>query len=133
MPKDRLPHDPQCPLCAGTMRANGLHDPACPGPHVFANGCPALLTDADRDVLSDILKTEFPCAMGWHGAPAMAGKTDHWQVHAHFDPPSQRSAHVRKVVAGYEILAAARRDLTAETAAAILPDQSADHYPLASA
>ena len=60
----------------------------------------------------------FPYSMGWHGR--VPGLGDHWQLHAHFYPPLLRSASVRKFMVGYEMLAEAQRDLTAEEAAARL-------------
>ncbi|MEO7715667.1 MAG: UDP-glucose--hexose-1-phosphate uridylyltransferase [Capsulimonas sp.] len=98
------------------------------------------LTDAERDGLADILKrmlsrydnlfeVSFPYSMGWHGAPtATEDDQSHWQLHAHFYPPLLRSATVKKFMVGYEMLAEAQRDLTAEQAAqtlAALPDR---HY-----
>jgi UDPglucose--hexose-1-phosphate uridylyltransferase len=97
------------------------------------------LTSAERDGLADILKklttaydnlfqTEFPYSMGWHGAPLTDGDHSHWQLHAHFYPPLLRSAKVRKFMVGYEMLAEAQRDLTAEDAAAKLRSLPAEHY-----
>ncbi|SFQ67280.1 UDPglucose--hexose-1-phosphate uridylyltransferase [Roseivivax halotolerans] len=94
------------------------------------------LTDAERDALAEHLKrlctrydnlfeTKFPYTMGWHGAPMSDGDHGHWQLHAHFYPPLLRSATVRKFMVGYEMLAEAQRDLTAETAAAQLRELSA--------
>lgn len=96
------------------------------------------LQPEERDALSDILRllltrydnlfeTSFPYTMGWHGAPS--GKDGaHWQLHAHFYPPLLRSATVRKFMVGYELLAEAQRDLTAEGAAARLRTLSDVHY-----
>jgi UDPglucose--hexose-1-phosphate uridylyltransferase len=67
--------------------------------------------------------------MGWHGAPFGVDGVGHWQLHAHFYPPLLRSASVRKFMVGYELLAEAQRDLTAEAAAArlrALPEQGHD-------
>ncbi len=97
------------------------------------------LTDAERTSLASVLKglctrydnlfkTEFPYTMGWHGAPMTEGDHDHWQLHAHFYPPLLRSATVRKFMVGYEMLSEAQRDLTAETAAERLREQSDIHY-----
>lgn len=97
------------------------------------------LTSDERDALADLLKrlctrydnlfqTEFPYTMGWHGAPFSDADCNHWQLHAHFYPPLLRSATVRKFMVGYEMLAEAQRDLTAETAAARLRDLSEVHY-----
>ena len=97
------------------------------------------LTFAKRRSLAEILKTlctkydnlfetEFPYTMGWHGAPYNSANNDHWQLHAHFYPPLLRSATVRKFMVGYEMLAEAQRDLTAETAAAQLRVLSETHY-----
>nr|WP_321980535.1 UDP-glucose--hexose-1-phosphate uridylyltransferase [uncultured Cohaesibacter sp.] len=97
------------------------------------------LTDSERNSLADALKglctrydnlfeTEFPYTMGWHGAPTRQGTFDHWQLHAHFYPPLLRSATVRKFMVGYEMLAEAQRDLTAESAAERLRSLSDIHY-----
>lgn len=78
----------------------------------------------------------FPYSMGWHGAPstqAGADQTSHWQLHAHFYPPLLRSSSVRKFMVGYEMMAEAQRDLTAEQAASILRDLPAAHYKSANA
>jgi UDPglucose--hexose-1-phosphate uridylyltransferase len=86
------------------------------------------LEASERDALADILKrllikydnlfeTSFPYSMGWHGAPFGDGNWEHWQLHAHFYPPLLRSATVKKFLVGYEMLAEAQRDLTAEQAA----------------
>ncbi|MFV0358614.1 UDP-glucose--hexose-1-phosphate uridylyltransferase [Tropicimonas sp.] len=99
------------------------------------------LTGAERDALADLLKrlctrydnlfeTEFPYTMGWHGAPTRPGNHDHWQLHAHFYPPLLRSATVRKFMVGYEMLAEAQRDLTAETAARRLRELPEEHYKI---
>lgn len=97
------------------------------------------LTPAQRDTLANILKavttvydnlfqTSFPYSMGWHGAPSATPDAAHWQLHAHFYPPLLRSASVRKFMVGYELLAEAQRDLTPETAAKTLREQSETHY-----
>jgi UDPglucose--hexose-1-phosphate uridylyltransferase len=100
------------------------------------------LDDAQRDSLADILKrllthydnlfeTSFPYSMGWHGAPTgdlFTANQRHWQLHAHFFPPLLRSATVRKFMVGYEMLAEAQRDLTAEQAVARLRQLSDVHY-----
>jgi UDPglucose--hexose-1-phosphate uridylyltransferase len=100
------------------------------------------LDDEQREALADILKrlltrydnlfeTSFPYSMGWHGALTgdYQGRDNaHWQLHAHFFPPLLRSATVRKFMVGYEMMAEAQRDLTAEQAAARLREQSEVHY-----
>ncbi|MFD0981335.1 UDP-glucose--hexose-1-phosphate uridylyltransferase [Tropicimonas aquimaris] len=97
------------------------------------------LDGTERDALADLLKrlctrydnlfeTEFPYTMGWHGAPTREGRYDHWQLHAHFYPPLLRSATVRKFMVGYEMLAEAQRDLTAESAAERLRALPDLHY-----
>lgn len=102
------------------------------------------LTSDERNALADILKrflirydnlfeVSFPYSMGWHGAPT-GSDTDnkaypYWQLHAHFYPPLLRSATVKKFMVGYEMLAEAQRDLTAEQAAARLRNLSdVDYY-----
>ncbi|HFE67223.1 MAG TPA: UDP-glucose--hexose-1-phosphate uridylyltransferase [Chloroflexi bacterium] len=97
------------------------------------------LTATQRDALADILKrllirydnlfeTSFPYSMGWHGAPFAPDSQAHWQLHAHFYPPLLRSAAVKKFMVGYEMLAEAQRDLTAEQAAERLRRLSEVHY-----
>jgi UDPglucose--hexose-1-phosphate uridylyltransferase len=76
----------------------------------------------------NLFKTSFPYSMGWHGAPFEDGSGDHWQLHAHFYPPLLRSATVRKFMVGYEMLADAQRDLTAEQAAENLRGLPEAHY-----
>lgn len=109
------------------------------------------LSADERNALAAILKqlltrydnlfeVSFPYSMGWHGAPTGAEATDanfseswhlsesHWQLHAHFYPPLLRSATVRKFLVGYELLAEAQRDLTAEQAAGRLRSLPEVHY-----
>jgi len=52
----------------------------------------------------------------------------HWQLHAHFYPPLLRSATVRKWMVGYEMMAEAQRDITAEQAAERLRGVAGVHY-----
>ncbi len=86
------------------------------------------LVEKQRDLLARILKellmrydalfdVSFPYSMGWHAAPFTKESNDHWQLHAHFYPPLLRSASVKKFMVGFEMLAEAQRDLTAEVAA----------------
>jgi len=107
-----------------------------------------LLTKYDN-----LFEVSFPYSMGWHGAPASpstarlggsaeltveaspkSGSADtgddylHWQLHAHFYPPLLRSATVKKFMVGYEMLAEAQRDLTAEQAAERLRVLPEVHY-----
>jgi UDPglucose--hexose-1-phosphate uridylyltransferase len=97
------------------------------------------LDDVERDSLAGVLKrllakydnlfeTTFPYSMGWHGAPYNEGEYVHWQLHAHFYPPLLRSATVKKFMVGYEMLAEAQRDLTAEQAAERLRALPEAHY-----
>ena len=97
------------------------------------------LADAERTSLAEILRallirydnlfeTAFPYSMGWHAAPNVPEDQSYWQLHAHFYPPLLRSATVKKFMVGYEMLAEAQRDLTAEQAAQKLRDVPAVHY-----
>lgn len=97
------------------------------------------LDASDRDSLGALLGEltarydnlfgcSFPYSMGWHGAPYGSGEQAHWQLHAHFYPPLLRSASIRKFMVGYEMLAEAQRDLTAEQAAERLREVSPVHY-----
>ncbi len=76
----------------------------------------------------NIFEHPFPYSMGWHGAPFGPEPHDHWQLHAHAYPPLLRSASVRKFMVGYELLAEAQRDITAEEAAERLRAVPAVHY-----
>lgn len=80
----------------------------------------------------NLFDTAFPYSLGWHGAPFGAGAA-HWQLHAHIYPPLLRSATVKKFMVGFELLAEAQRDLTAEQAAARLRSLPAEHYMARSA
>ena len=62
----------------------------------------------------------FPYTSGWHQKPADGKPHPAFHLHAHFLPPLLRSATVRKFMVGYEMLAGAQRDITAEAAAAQL-------------
>lgn len=97
------------------------------------------LTEDERHSLADIMQrfltkydnlfqVSFPYSMGWHGAPTADGDYSHWQLHAHYYPPLLRSATVKKFMVGYEMLAEAQRDITAEQAAERLRRLSEVHY-----
>jgi UDPglucose--hexose-1-phosphate uridylyltransferase len=131
------------------LRLPDLSDPERDG---LAHILKRLLTKYDN-----LFEVSFPYSMGWHGAPTdpstssgqalrlrterprsgQALSTDvvgpgsdyrHWQLHAHFYPPLLRSATVKKFMVGYEMLAEAQRDLTAEQAAQRLRALSEAHY-----
>jgi UDPglucose--hexose-1-phosphate uridylyltransferase len=89
------------------------------------------LTDPQRDGLAAMLKlvtsgynrvfeTPFPYSMGLHPAPADSEPHPEWLLHLHFYPPLLRSATVRKFMVGFELLGSPQRDITPESAAAIL-------------
>ena len=86
------------------------------------------LSGAERDGLADVMQritqtydklfgVSFPYSMGAHQAPYDGAVHEAWQMHLHFYPPLLRSATVKKFLVGYEMLAQAQRDLTAEQAA----------------
>jgi UDPglucose--hexose-1-phosphate uridylyltransferase len=77
----------------------------------------------------NLFQTSFPYSMGFHQQPS-DGPHPEWHFHAHFFPPLLRSATVRKFIVGYELLAAAQRDLTPETAAGRLRELSEQHFSL---
>ncbi|MGJ8682764.1 UDP-glucose--hexose-1-phosphate uridylyltransferase [Paraglaciecola sp.] len=97
------------------------------------------LSESQKASLADILQRitikydnlfqcSFPYSMGWHGAPYDGSEHKEWTLHASFFPPLLRSASVRKFMVGYEMMAEAQRDLTAEQAADRLRNQSGTHY-----
>jgi len=97
------------------------------------------LQSAERGDLADILRQvairydnlfQSPCpySMGFHQCPSDGNRHDEWHFHAHFYPPVLRSASIRKFMVGYELLAMAQRDSTAESAAERLRGVPAQHY-----
>ena len=81
-------------------------------------------TEEEKLALADILKrlltrydnlfqTSFPYSGGMHQAPVNDGEHAEWHWHMHFYPPLLRSASVKKFIVGYEMLANAQRDITA--------------------
>jgi UDPglucose--hexose-1-phosphate uridylyltransferase len=76
----------------------------------------------------NLFNCSFPYSMGWHGAPFDDEAHDEWTLHASFFPPLLRSATVRKFMVGYEMMAEAQRDLTAEQAAERLRNLPDVHY-----
>jgi UDPglucose--hexose-1-phosphate uridylyltransferase len=68
----------------------------------------------------NLFKVSFPYSAGIHQAPTDVKPHVEWQMHMHFYPPLLRSATVKKFMVGYELLAEAQRDITAETSASIL-------------
>ena len=97
------------------------------------------LAPVERDALADVLRrtlvrydnlftTSFPYTMGWHGAPTDGADHPYHTLHAHIYPPLLRSATVRKFMVGYEMLAQAQRDITAESAAERLRELPEEHW-----
>lgn len=100
------------------------------------------LTETEKTSLADIIKRlttkydnlfecSFPYSMGWHGAPTgpcLQDDVQHWVFHGCYYPPLLRSATVKKFMVGYEMLAQAQRDLTAEQAAEKLRVLPEVHY-----
>ncbi|XP_042872845.1 galactose-1-phosphate uridylyltransferase-like [Penaeus japonicus] len=100
------------------------------------------LTETEKMSLADIVKRlttkydnlfecSFPYSMGWHGAPTgpcLQDDVQHWVFHGCYYPPLLRSATVKKFMVGYEMLAQAQRDLTAEQAADRLKVLPEVHY-----
>jgi UDPglucose--hexose-1-phosphate uridylyltransferase len=76
----------------------------------------------------NLFEISFPYSMGFHQAPNDGQAHPEWVLHAHFYPPLLRSASVKKFMVGYELLAMPQRDITPESAAARLRDQSDIHY-----
>jgi UDPglucose--hexose-1-phosphate uridylyltransferase len=102
------------------------------------------LNDQERDGLADILsqltikydnlfEVSFPYSAGFHQRPTDGGEHPEWHLHMHFLPPLLRSATVKKFMVGYELLANAQRDITAEQAAERLRALPTVHYKTAAA
>lgn len=89
------------------------------------------LADIMRQVTTrfdNLFEISFPYSMGFHQAPTDGKEYTPQHLHAHYYPPLLRSATVRKFMVGFEMLGMPQRDITAETAAARLREQSAVHY-----
>lgn len=76
----------------------------------------------------NVFEISFHYSMGFHQSPTDGKTYPHQHLHAHFYPPLLRSATVRKFMVGFEMLGMPQRDITAETAAARLREQSPVHY-----
>jgi UDPglucose--hexose-1-phosphate uridylyltransferase len=99
----------------------------------------AQLTESEKTDFADIYRkltikydnlfeVSFPYSAGVHQAPTDGKEHAEWHLHMHFYPPLLRSATVKKFMVGYEMMANAQRDLTAEQAAARLKDLPLVHY-----
>ncbi len=98
-----------------------------------------LLSEEERTGLADAYKrltvmydnlfeVSFPYSAGIHQAPTDGDEHPEWHLHMHFYPPLLRSATVKKFMVGYEMMANAQRDITAEQAAQRLRDLPTTHY-----
>ena len=76
----------------------------------------------------NLFQVSFPYSMGFHQRPTDGAAHPEWHLHAHFYPPLLRSATVRKFMVGFELLAEAQRDITAESAAERLRSLPETHY-----
>jgi UDPglucose--hexose-1-phosphate uridylyltransferase len=76
----------------------------------------------------NLFQTRFPYSMGIHQNPTDGGTYPESHFHFHYYPPLLRSATVRKFMVGYELLAMAQRDISAETAAETLRELSEIHF-----
>lgn len=78
----------------------------------------------------NLFETSFPYSMGLHNSPAKPTQEncDLMHLHFHFYPPLLRSATIKKFLVGYEMMAQAQRDLTAEQAADRLRVLPEIHY-----
>lgn len=89
------------------------------------------LADIMRQVntrYDNLFEVSFPYSMGFHQAPTDGRVYPGQHLHAHYYPPLLRSATVRKFMVGFELLGMPQRDITPETAAARLREQSSVHY-----
>jgi len=76
----------------------------------------------------NLFQTSFPYSAGIHQAPTDGLPHPEWHMHMHFYPPLLRSAHIKKHMVGYEMLAEPQRDLTPEAAAERLKQAATVHY-----
>ncbi|KYB28384.1 putative galactose-1-phosphate uridylyltransferase-like Protein [Tribolium castaneum] len=135
--------DPKNPLCPGVKRSSGIVTPQYKSTYtlVLPKRQVQRFTDLDKkqkEALAaalkaivakydNIFKCTFPYSMGWHGAPTgekFKESLPYWTFHGCYYPPLLRSATVKKFMVGYEMLAQAQRDITPESAAALIKEQS---------
>ncbi|MCK9208098.1 MAG: galactose-1-phosphate uridylyltransferase, partial [Salinivirgaceae bacterium] len=76
----------------------------------------------------NLFLTSFPYSAGIHQAPTDGQEHPEWHMHMHFYPPLLRSASVKKFMVGYEMMANAQRDITAEQSAQRLRELPIIHY-----
>lgn len=82
-------------------------------------------------IYDNLFEVSFPYCFGWHGAPtgsSLLEDCSHWTLHGVWYPPLLRSASVKKFMVGFEMLASAQRDMTAEQAAERLRNLPRLHY-----
>jgi len=88
-----------------------LLDQVCDSQHQFIITALGDCTVEYFEIIVRLLHVSHP------GAPTgdcLSRDCSHWQLHAIYYPPLLRSATVKKFMVGYEMLAEAQRDLTAE-------------------
>lgn len=76
----------------------------------------------------NLFETSFPYSSGIHQTPTDGEEHPEWHFHMHFYPPLLRSSSVKKFMVGYEMMAEAQRDISAEKSAAMLRELSEVHY-----
>ncbi len=76
----------------------------------------------------NLFEVSFPYSAGIHQAPTDGKEHPEWVLHMHFYPPLLRSAEVKKFMVGYEMMANAQRDITAEQSATRLRNLSLTHF-----
>lgn len=76
----------------------------------------------------NLFETSFPYSAGIHQAPTDGLEHPEWHMHMHFYPPLLRSASVKKFMVGYEMMANAQRDITAEQSSQRLRELPTKHY-----
>jgi len=89
------------------------------------------LADVMRQVTiryDNLFEISFPYSMGFHQTPVDGKEYPAHHFHAHYYPPLLRSATIRKFMVGFEMLGMPQRDITPETAAVRLREQSPVHY-----
>ena len=97
------------------------------------------LRDDEIEALADIVRrvtvrydnlfrTDFPYSSGIHQGLRQTESSEGFQLHMHFFPPLLRSESVRKFMVGYEMLAETQREFSPERAAAVLRNQSENHF-----
>ncbi len=79
-------------------------------------------------IYDNLFEVSFPYSAGIHQSPTDGEHHPEWHFHMHFYPPLLRSATIKKIMVGYEMLGNPQRDITPEISAKQLRELPKVHY-----